>query len=296
MRVTSDDRSGADEPWFRHLRRVPSGAVGEFVRESWLVQAARCRTAVERALPDASVEIYINLDQAGRHLYTPSHERHLKPRAAWVVGPHAQPLFIEKEIADCDIVGVRLQPGAAARILGVPVTDLCDSLVDLDVFWGSSVETLRDRLHSAPDASARLSLLESTIAHGLSHRAASHDLALVRSLEAMARVFPGITIARLAAAHGLSHRRAISVLEDGVGLKPKLLHRVQRVRRVLHEVHAPVGGRRSWARIADRCGYFDQAHMINDFRALSGLRPTEYDEKRSSVGRGFAQYIAAVDR
>lgn len=34
--------------------------------------------------------------------------------------------------------------------------------------------------------------------------------------------------------------------------------------------------RPDWARAATECGYFDQAHLIRDFRALVGLSPTEY--------------------
>jgi AraC-like DNA-binding protein len=33
--------------------------------------------------------------------------------------------------------------------------------------------------------------------------------------------------------------------------------------------------------VALRCGYFDQAHFIHDFKAFSGISPTEYIEKRT---------------
>jgi AraC-like DNA-binding protein len=32
----------------------------------------------------------------------------------------------------------------------------------------------------------------------------------------------------------------------------------------------------SWAELAFRCGYFDQSHLIHDFRAIVGVTPTEY--------------------
>lgn len=35
-----------------------------------------------------------------------------------------------------------------------------------------------------------------------------------------------------------------------------------------------------WADLALSCGYFDQSHFVNDFRALSGINPTAYTANR----------------
>jgi AraC-like DNA-binding protein len=37
-----------------------------------------------------------------------------------------------------------------------------------------------------------------------------------------------------------------------------------------------------WAAVAVNCGYYDQAHFINDFRNFSGLSPTGYLRVRNS--------------
>ena len=33
-----------------------------------------------------------------------------------------------------------------------------------------------------------------------------------------------------------------------------------------------------WPQLALDLGYFDQAHLINDFRSITGYSPTEYQE------------------
>ena len=78
---------------------------------------------------------------------------------------------------------------------------------------------------------------------------------------------------------GISHRRFIEVFHRAVGLTPKRFCRIRRFPRVLREAHqAPVI---RWTDVAAMCGYTDQAHLIHDFRAFSGLTPAEYTARRT---------------
>ena len=73
---------------------------------------------------------------------------------------------------------------------------------------------------------------------------------------------------------GVSQRRLIQVFAAEVGLRPKLYCRVRRfgrVREMIGRAAAP-----DWAAVAAACGYFDQSHMIRDFRAFAGLTPLAY--------------------
>jgi AraC-like DNA-binding protein len=57
-------------------------------------------------------------------------------------------------------------------------------------------------------------------------------------------------------------------------MPPKLFCRVRRFQQVLRfiEKEQPF----DWVEVALACGYYDQAHFINDFQAFSGLNPTAY--------------------
>jgi methylphosphotriester-DNA--protein-cysteine methyltransferase len=73
---------------------------------------------------------------------------------------------------------------------------------------------------------------------------------------------------------GFSQRRFIELFRDQIGLTPKAFCRVRRFQRILQAVH-----RRSevdWAQVALDGGYYDQSHLIHDFRGFSGLTPATY--------------------
>ena len=73
---------------------------------------------------------------------------------------------------------------------------------------------------------------------------------------------------------GMSERRFVEVFTSEVGLKPKLFSRIQRFQRALARIPGNPGT--DWGNLALDCGYFDQAHFINDFREFSGLSPGDY--------------------
>jgi AraC-like DNA-binding protein len=49
---------------------------------------------------------------------------------------------------------------------------------------------------------------------------------------------------------------------------------VRRFQRVLDHVGAGASFR--WADVAAACGYYDQPHLVRDFRAFSGVTPSSY--------------------
>ena len=72
---------------------------------------------------------------------------------------------------------------------------------------------------------------------------------------------------------GLSPQRFIQMFRDETGFTPKVFCRIRRFQQALDRMQ----GRKNveWARVALDCGYFDQAHLINDFRSITGYSPTE---------------------
>lgn len=276
-------------PGFAYAQARPMGASRRLVSYYWEIQAARCRTAVESALPDTSVEIYFNLGPNGRHLVNGSAPctPPASPRSAWVTGPRARALLIAKEILDCRIVGIRLRATTVRQVLGVPAHELGSSMVDLDQLLGPRVERIRSRLADASTTAGRMEVLEDELIHpALSWRQGGEPES-VRALCRTLRSGTEPSVGRLAEAFGFTHRKVIALFDQHVGLKPKTWHRIARLRRVME---AAARSRQPWAGLAVQCGYFDQAHMIHEFRRLTDLTPAEYLARRTAVGDGFVPF------
>ena len=90
----------------------------------------------------------------------------------------------------------------------------------------------------------------------------------------------------------LSPKRFIERFKADVGVTPKRYCRLLRFQRVVTNAHR--GGATDWAELALACGYFDQAHLIHDFREFSGLTPTAYEARRTAF-QNHVTFLQSTD-
>ncbi|WP_218619509.1 helix-turn-helix domain-containing protein [Nocardiopsis flavescens] len=154
--------------------------------------------------------------------------------------------------------GLRLAPGAAHALLGVPARELADRRVDLADLVPAPPVPRGDPPAALEDAFAAL------------WRAADPDpapLRLAASLDRAARearAVPGI-----AREHGMSERSLRRACDRLFGYGPKTLMSIHRLQRALRLARSgtPLGG------AAATAGYADQAHFSREVSRLTGLPP-----------------------
>jgi AraC-like DNA-binding protein len=167
-------------------------------------------------------------------------------------------------------VSARLHLGTPEAVLGASASAIAGRVVELEDLWeAAAVRRLYDRLASARDVVAAAAVLEGALTERLSS-AAGPSARVQLALDAAAR----LTSARVNAVAtdlGVSERHLRRVFRDTLGMSPKEFAKLERFHRALRE--ARQGGRASWATIAAAAGYYDQAHLIAEFRAISGVTP-----------------------
>ncbi|MER7544345.1 AraC family transcriptional regulator [Spirillospora sp. NPDC127506] len=167
--------------------------------------------------------------------------------------------------------GIQLDvtPLGAYTLLGVPMARLTNAAADLADLLGPQARTLVERLADAPSWGARFDLLDDFLLRRL-------DTGPVPDRE-VARAWrllegdPAATVADLAADVGWSRKHLTHRFREQAGLPPKVMARVLRFQRAVDLLTggAPLAG------AAAAAGYYDQAHLNREFRALSGCTPTE---------------------
>jgi AraC-like DNA-binding protein len=163
------------------------------------------------------------------------------------------------------IVGVRLRPGVAGALLGLPASELCDQAPDAhEVLGHDATEALLAELETAPDPHA-------VLRRAVELRADSTPDPLVRAaIDALDR--PDARVAEVADELGLSARQLQRRVGEAVGYGPKTLARVLRFRRL----QALAASGPALVDLALEAGYADQAHMTAEVTRLAGLSPVRF--------------------
>ena len=184
-----------------------------------------------------------------------------------IAGPDTRSRFVTLA-PGARIVGVRLRPGVAGAVLGLPVSELRDASPDAaDVLGRDHATAVLDALCAGEDPHA---LLLAVVHRG---GAVCADPVVEAAVTALDR--PHARVASVAAELGLSARQLQRRVIDAVGYGPKTLARVLRFRRLQALAPAPLVER------ALEAGYADQAHMTAEVTELAGIPPVRFLKDRT---------------
>ncbi len=169
--------------------------------------------------------------------------------------------------------GILFQPSGAFEAFGVPPAQLTDVGVVSDLGVTPPLADLHAQLFEAGDFRQRIALAETWLMRLLA-RSKSPSPLIAPSLGLLARSHGQLPIANLSDTLAVSPRQLERLFKTQVGLTPKQMARLYRVRLARGLLKQSATG--SLADVAYRCGFYDQAHFIRDFRAVTGMTPGAY--------------------
>jgi len=258
----------------RYTELAPGPALAPWVECYWSIRGRVAPAVPNRVLPDGCADLIVGVaGEAGPVAVGTMRRAALYPLAGTV-----------------DLFGIRFRPGGAAPFLGLPLGELTDIRVPLDVLWGRDARALAEVLEPGALA-ARVARAERVLRERSVSRGSGRDADLAASaVVLLRRARGGVGVREVSAALGVGVRRLERAFAGAVGIGPKALARVLRLRRAVRAIGRglPGGSRIGWAALAHDAGYADQSHLIREFRALAGVTPVRYAAERRAVG--FVQY------
>lgn len=245
-----------------------SPALGAFVN-SLHYQEGEIPSAFERMLPTGHIHLLVNLYEDEFRTYNVPDCLAGQTHGAVLAGPRSRSTVIDTREQRC-LVRVDFKVAGASAFFRLPLGEIGDQFIELDQVWGRDGAVLRERLLEARTPNAKLQTLEAVLLEQLAS-SQQPDPAMCAGACALEA---GVSVAQVTSRLGLLPKTFVRRFRRHMGLAPKQFSRVRRLQRVLQSIGAP--GSVDWAALAIDHGYTDQAHLIHDFRALTGVTPSAY--------------------
>ncbi len=204
-------------------------------------------------IPDGCVDILFDLNLPAQS-------------ECFVVGPMTKPMQDSKT----NLFGVRFRPGKAAVFFHSPIQEMTDQIFTLNDIGKLKTENISDHLANEPCSDKRISFLDSIFKKVLL-REPSLEKQIQYAISAIELSNGMMNIREITSNIGWSRQHFRRRFLKNTGLTPKFFSQVIRVNRIIQTYKAKrCNGLADLALIG---GYFDQAHMTNEFKKITGISP-----------------------
>lgn len=270
----------------RYVGRKLAPPLDQFVDDVYVLSGVPRSGLRRRVPPMPSAHLMINLGDPAILHDSDRSEPPVALTGSWFMGLWTRHVTIEHGCR-VHVAGVHFKPWGMAPFMPLPGGELCDRWVPAELIWGRSIDRLHDALSVATSPEAMLQLLEDELRARLS-APSQPGLALVnRTGGQLEQAWGTASVADLAERAGVSGNRLALAYSAQVGVGPKRLARIYRFAHLILSIDStrPV----DWAGLAHQVGYFDQPHLVNEFKGFTGLTPSDYLtlRQRTAATAGF---------
>ncbi|MFK4305070.1 AraC-like DNA-binding protein [Paenibacillus sp. RC254] len=215
---------------------------------------------MERVLPDGCTDILFEYDPVS------------KRQDISYCGTFTHPFVSARQAGtETRIFAVRFFPGGAHYFHGMPTHLFTGGHFRLEDIWPESIAVIGERILEAQDFNERVRIMDEYL-NQLLLRQGTNDCDLMKNL--LHRIFVSsgsMSVKELAEREAISERQINRKFGQWIGISPKKFSEVVRFQSVLRSIQS--GDPLDWTELALKYSFFDQAHLIRDFRRFYGDSP-----------------------
>jgi AraC-like DNA-binding protein len=251
-----------------------------FIQCIWAMQAGKAVFAnADLLVPDGNIEVMLNYgDPVTRYLpngittETNKGSELVGQRCGWC--KHATPGAV-------NLLSISFKPGGLSPFIPFPVADATATSIPFSSLPGTLFSEMEDRVFEEKDLVQKVAIIEGMLLRQLMKNTGKSNQVseFITRLNAI-NEFP--SIAGFLQYYTINRRKLERDFDYHVGVSPKFLQRVLRFRKAMLSFHQ--SRNRNLTALAYDCGYFDQAHFINDFKEFTGLSPKKFFSSTCTFG------------
>lgn len=173
------------------------------------------------------------------------------------------------------LFSVIFQPYGLSAFIDMPIQELYNQNVPLRLILKNEVDEIETKIAEAKNFEERIALVEGCLLRILKKKELKYSFERIYNCIYKINQTKGqIGISELASEACYSRKQFERNFQNSIGTSPKQFLRIIRFQHAIDRKSKDNGI--NLTDLTYQCGYYDQAHMINDFQKLSGLTPQQY--------------------
>ncbi len=259
---------------------IPKAPLNEFIESFIFYDGIPREHLVDRFLPDGNVEIIIDLHDKPQYIYDNETLKEIQAcNHVWASGVRTQPITIPSG-KDSSMFIIAFKRGLAYPFFPLPMSEIVDHVIDADLLYGDEFAHLREAILENKDSLHKFEIVEDFMLKKFSGKLILNPC-VDYAVKTIVQKPDQISLKNLSDKIGYSQKHFISMFKKQVGITPKNYLKIMRFQKAVNEIERL--SKVNWNLISFDCGFYDQAHFINDFKEFSGFTPEEYLKQKTDV-------------
>ena len=262
----------------------PQPDLSAFINCYWTLKAPKeDQPEKQRIVPDGCMEMIFHLGDLYKQ-YTHDNAYITQPKC-FVFGQITRPLYIEPTGAT-NIFAVRFQADGFTPFAEIPISEMENNAVPLEVLFGEAGTILQNKILKATTVEAQIEIIEAFFLNTLTD-AKQIDKTIKDSVNMMLALKGQLSIDALSENLKVNRRMLERKFASVIGVSPKQLAKIVRLQTTLKMVAN--NDFKNFTAIAHENNYYDQAHFIKEFKEFTGVSPKEFYSENLKLSNLFIE-------
>lgn len=265
----------------RYDIQKPSSLLAPFVRYYWALEVD-ITAPVEpyRVIPQGCVEVMFFYKSP----YVDVASGDCLPHT--IITGQQSSYFDLQALGNIGIFSVLFKPHGAKMFFKTPLNEVLNLSISLSDFVGAEAAGLEERIVLAANNRERVTILEEYLLDRLMEKEYDEFKRINGVIDVIKERRGEVTVDQMSYISCLGKRQLGRIFQRNVGMTPKQYLKIVRFQHVLNTKQLqPL---MSLTQIAFECGYYDQAHFVNDFKKITGHSPKNY----FAMGEAYSDYFS----
>ncbi|MGY0037177.1 AraC family transcriptional regulator [Pedobacter sp. NJ-S-72] len=189
-------------------------------------------------------------------------------------------------MGETSLMIVVFHPHGLSNILAIPSDELINKNIKTDELFGSKGDELHEKLSNSNNIQDKITLVENFFRKTIAIRNLPNQPLITASINYITQNKGLLPISRLTEFTGYHERKLERTFIQSIGISPKRFSNIIKLHVFLKQLRDQPA-QANFTYLGYEAGYYDQPHLIREFKKYTGLTPSQYNSITNPLAINF---------